>query len=133
MVKVIDVFPIWDEDFLLREHLRSLQKYPWVAERTTANHHPIALGFFEHAHGIGGSANIAVSTDGNEWSEPVATDPEQKSQSLNVNAPAGDGFSDSPVWVRVELIANAGKKTNVAARVDTLKIAAAIEPRLDGK
>jgi len=79
---------------------------------------------------LGGWATLACSSDGKDWSEPVAADPEKKGQTLRVELP-GLGFSSDPFWVRLELGCSAGKKTNVCASLNSLEVAAAFEPPLE--
>ena len=90
-----------------------------------------------YAHNdLGGSASILASADGKNWGEPVVSDPKAKNHVLRVLRPGTvymvkNWFDEKPLWVRVRLEARAGKKTNTAARLSSLEIKAAVEPRLN--
>ena len=78
---------------------------------------------------LGGSAALAWSADGTTWNGPVATDPEQKAQSLTITLP-GSTLTTDALWVRVELVAGSGTVTNTCASLDDLSVTAAFEPAL---
>lgn len=91
---------------------------------------------------LGGKACISFSDDGNKWSEPVCSDNDAKKQNypLTVRRALADEngpemaqsiFEKGTWWVRVQLQATAGKKTNTAAKLQKLEITAAVEPRLN--
>jgi len=77
---------------------------------------------------LGGSATLAVSRNGENWSSEVWTDPKGgKRQTLTLAGEALRGFGGAaPFWVRVILVANAGKKTNVASRLTALEVSASL-------
>ena len=77
---------------------------------------------------LGGGASVAFSTDGETWTEEVHADPGSA-------RPQDVGFDESqtraargtsPVWVRVNLRATAGVRTNVAARLQALQASAVL-------
>ena len=78
---------------------------------------------------LGGRAQLSWSADGQAWSEPLITDPNERDQQLTVRSPAS-GDSDAPLFVRVLLEALAGVETNRCATLSHLEIAAAFESAL---
>ena len=91
---------------------------------------PIALQAISAAVSVtkdlGGKANIAWSADGESWSRPVGSDPARHGQSLTVAFP-GNAFAADPVWVRIELVGDAGLPTNVCSSLTGLRVTAAID------
>ena len=77
----------------------------------------------------GGSAHLAVSVDGADWSSTVATDPSRKTSDVTVASPI-DGRSDAPFWVRLMLEATAGVPTDPAATLKWIEVSGVFEPRL---
>ena len=78
---------------------------------------------------LGGSAHLAVSVDGANWSEPVHSDPSRKTSELTVGSPIA-GEADRPLWVRIMLEGTAGIPGNVAAALKWIEVSAVFESRL---
>ncbi len=89
-----------------------------------------------YAHrSLGGSASIASSADGVNWSEPETTKPEETNHSPTVRrrgdqSKAASEFSQEPVWIRVRLNSGSGVVTDTAASLSALVVSAAVEPML---
>ena len=78
---------------------------------------------------LGGGVSMAWSVDGSSWSQPVQSDTGQAASTLSINVP-GKEMATNPVWVRIELVANAGVKTSICSALDRLLVTAAFEPGL---
>ena len=78
---------------------------------------------------LGGSAHLAVSADGVNWSEPRHNDPSQKTSELTVASPLEDK-DDAALWVRIMLEGTAGTPTGRAATLKWLEVSATFEPAL---
>lgn len=79
---------------------------------------------------LGGAVRMGSSADGETWSREIATDPEGAgTQALTLDASQIAAVSgNAPLWIRVELRATAGKKTNIASRITYLEVSASLEP-----
>ena len=78
---------------------------------------------------LGGSAHLAVSVDGANWSEPVHNDPSRKTSELTVASPI-EGRTEASLWMRITLAGTAGKPTSLAAALKWIEVSAAFEPAL---
>ncbi len=79
---------------------------------------------------LGGSVQVSVSGDGESWVDAAASDPEGASTQVLAVDPAqtSDIPAGGPLWVRVELRASAGVKTNIASSITYLEVSASLTP-----
>jgi hypothetical protein len=78
---------------------------------------------------LGGTVRMAWSADGSSWSRPVESGPKPVAATLSVRLP-GKELENKPLWVRIELVANAGVKTSICSGLESLSVTASFEPAL---
>ncbi len=78
---------------------------------------------------LGGRVSMAWSVDGSNWSRPVQSDKGPAARTLSISLP-GKELATKPLWVRIELVANAGVQTSICSALDRLLVTAAFEPAL---
>jgi len=78
---------------------------------------------------LGGRVRIQWSADGSHWSEPVESGPKPAPPMLSLSLP-GQELASKPVWVRIELVADAGVDTGICSTLTSLRVTAVFEPAL---